>query len=51
MSKGERNRDLESAQLSQMEKEKNLSDLRSLRDFLDKTADRAFQGELAAQTR
>ena len=38
-------------QLSQMEMENILSEQRSLHEFLKKEADRAFQGEFAAQTR
>ena len=36
---------------SQLEKEKILSEPRSNHEYLDKKADRAFQGEFAAQTR
>ena len=34
-----------------MEKEKVLSEQRSLHEYLDKEAERAFQGDFAAQTR
>ena len=47
----ERNRELESVQLSQMEKERILSEQKSLHEFLEKKADLPFQGVLAAQTR
>ena len=44
LSKG--NRELECVQLSQMEKERILSEQTSFHDFFEKKADRAFQGEL-----
>ena len=46
-----RNRELESVKLSHTEQEKILSEQRSLHEHLEKKADRAFQGDLAAQTR
>ena len=50
--KGERNLDLESVQLSQLDKERILlSEQRDIHHFLEKTADHVFQGEFAAQTR
>ena len=51
LSKGKRNRELESVHLSQIEKETSLSEQRSLHDYLDKKAERAFQEEFTAQTR
>ena len=51
LSNGERNRELESVQLSQMEKEKILSERRSFHESLEKEADRAFQRDFVAQTR
>ena len=52
MSKCERNRETESAQPSpQVEKEKILSEQRSLRDCFERKTERAFQGKFAAQTR
>ena len=51
LSKGKRNRELDSVQLSQMEKDRILSEQKNLHEFLEKKADRAFQGEFAAQTR
>ena len=49
--KGRRNRELESVQDAQMERERILSKRRDIHDFLEKKADHAFQGECAAQTR
>ena len=46
-----RNRDLENVQDSQMERERILSEQRDIHDCLEKKADHAFQGELAAQTK
>ena len=51
LSKGKRNRELDSVHLSQMEKDRILSEQKNLHEFLEKKADRAFQGEFAAQTR
>ena len=51
LSNSKRNRELESVQLSQMEKERILSEQKSLHEFLEKKADLPFQGVLAAQTR
>ena len=51
LSKGKRNRELESAQLSQMDKEKILSEKKRLHEFFEKEAERALQGQFAAQTR
>ena len=51
LSKGKRNRDLESVQDSLRERERFLSEQRDIHDFPEKKADRAFQGECAAQTR
>ena len=51
LSKGERNRQLESVQVSHMEKERILSEQKNLPEFLEKNADQAFRGEFAAQTR
>ena len=51
LSNGKRNRDLESVQDSQMERERILSERRDIREFLEENADHAFQGECAAQTR
>ena len=42
--KGKRTRDLESVQLSQMEMERILSEQKSLHEYLEKEAERAFQG-------
>ena len=49
--KGKRDRDFESVQLSQQEKEKILSERRNLTGYLEKEAERAFQGTCAAQKR
>ena len=49
LSKGKRNRDLESVQDSQMERKKNFCPNKEI--FLEKKADHAFQGEFAAQAR
>ena len=43
LSNGKRNRELESVQLSQMDKEKILSEQRSLHEYVEKNAERAFQ--------
>ena len=51
LSKGSRNRFVESVQDSQMERERILSEPRDIYDFLERKADHAFQGECAAQTR
>ena len=50
LSKSTRNRDLESVQDSQMERERILPERRDIHDFLEKKTDHAFQGEFAAQT-
>ena len=44
-------RDLESAQKSQMERERILSEQRDIHDFLERKADHAFQEECATKTR
>ena len=51
VSKGKRNREMESVQLSQMEKERILSEQKSLHVYLEQKADHACQGECAARTR
>ena len=51
LSNGKLNRDLESVPLTQMERERILSEQRDIYDFFEQTADQAFQGECAAQTR
>ena len=51
LSKGKRNRDLESVQDSRLERERFLSERRDIHDFLQKKADHAFQEDCAAQTR
>ena len=48
---GERDREFEIVQLSQMEKEKILSEQRSFHEYLEKGAERAFQGKFEAQKR
>ena len=50
-SKGKRNSELGSVQLSQMEKDRILSEQESLHESLEKEAERACQGEFAAQAR
>ena len=49
--KVKRNRELESVQDSQMERERILSEQRNIHDVLEKKADQAFRGEFEAQTR
>ena len=51
VSKGRSSRDLESVQLSEMEKERILSEQKSIHEFLEEEADQAFQGEFAVQMR
>ena len=51
LSKGKRDRDFESVQLSLKEKGKIPSERRSLHEYFDKKAECVFQGEFAAQTR
>ena len=51
LSKGRRNRELESVQDSQMERERILSEQRDVHDVLERKADHAFHIECAAQTR
>ena len=46
LSKGKRDREFESLQLSQMDKEKILSAQRSLHEYLEKKAERAFKESL-----
>ena len=50
LSKGQRNRDLECVQDSQMGRESILSEQRDIYDFLEKKGDHVFQRECAAQT-
>ena len=47
-SKGKRIRELESGHFSQIKKEKNLSQQRSLHELFEKKADRGFQGECSS---
>ena len=51
LSKGKRNRDLESVQGSQIERERILSEQKNIHDLLERKVDHGFQGECAAQTR
>ena len=51
LSKGGRNRELESVQDSQMERERILSEQRNFYDILEMKGDQAFQGKYAARTR
>ena len=44
-------RELDSVQLSQMEKDRILSEQKNLHEFLEKKTDPTFQGEFEAQTR
>ena len=50
LSKGKRNRDLESVQDSQLIRERILSEQRDIHDFFEKKADDTFQRECEAQT-
>ena len=45
LSEGKRNRDLESAQDSQMERERTLSEQRDIYDFFERRADHVLQGQ------
>ena len=47
--KVKRNRDLESVQDSQTERERVLSDRRDIHDFVEKKADHVFQGECTVE--
>ena len=51
LSKGQRDREFESVQFFELENEKILPDQRSLHEYLEKEAERAYQGEFAAQKR
>ena len=47
----QRDREFESAQLSQIEKERVLPEQRSPHEYLEKEAERAFRGEFEGQKR